>query len=394
MSGAATQTHFVHHETRQHPRFRLSLPVVVDLPSGEVRVHTVGVSRTGVSLRLSPVPALDESIALSLELPDGSVVVGRARCKTHLPGCLCGMSLEFTGEAQAHWDSFVDEEESTGPLWRMISRIADAPDDAMAPRGVTVTAAAAEGGASLRFHTTGENGLAWRLAFQKHPSDPADESDLCVRLPGFREPGRRLVRRVLRDDVTLRLDATMPPFRTRIVELNRGGYAYVQSEPVGLVSLGVGELLLVARDGVSTWPHFTDLELEQIACDTFRNDLSRPLFANSASRVPPPVPLPPIVTSSPPSTASNTTAKFREGFDAVRFAQAVSPDAQRRRYGDRDIIFHPSIWAKVIVDDAELMGPTLQDGEHVCVLALVGPSAPRVVRLSSSSTVSLLKPPR
>ena len=72
----------------------------------------------------------------------------------------------------------------------------------------------------------------------------------------------------------------------------------------------------------------------------------------------------------------------------------MSPDAQRRRYGDRDIIFHPSIWAKVIVDDAELMGPTLQDGEHVCVLALVGPSAPRVVRLSSSSTVSLLKPPR
>jgi len=384
-------------DIRQHPRFRLSLPVVVDLPSGEVRVQTVGISRTGISLRLSPVPALDESIALNIELPDGTVVAGRARCKTHMPGCLCGMTLEFGGESQARWDSFIDEEESTGPLWRMIGRIADAPDDALAPRGVTVTSSAADGGASLRFHTAGENGLAWRLAFHKHPADPAEESDLCVSLPGFREPGRRLVRRVLREDVTLRLDASMPPFRTRIVELNRGGYAYVQSDPVGLVSLGVGELLLVARNGASEFPHFNELELEQIACDTFRNDLTRPLFSVTKpdTRVPPPVPLPPIMASSTtaPST-SGPLSRFREGYDAVRFAQAASPESQRRRYGDRDIFFHPTVWAKVEVDDDELMGPTMQDGEHVCVLALVGPGAPRVVRLTSSSKVSLLKPPR
>ncbi|HEY1101318.1 MAG TPA: PilZ domain-containing protein, partial [Myxococcota bacterium] len=208
-------------DIRQHPRFRVSLPVVVDLPTGEVKVKSVGVSRTGLSLRLSPVPAIDESIALRIELPDGSEVVGRARCKTHLPGCLCGMSLEFGGEAQARWDSFVDEEESTGPIWRMIGRIADAPDDDFAPRGVTLTSVDGET-ANLRFHTAGENSLAWRLAFAKQPSDPAEESDLCVRLPGFREPGRRLVRRVLREDVTLRLDPSMPPFRARVVELNRG----------------------------------------------------------------------------------------------------------------------------------------------------------------------------
>ena len=39
------------------------------------------------------------------------------------------------------------------------------------------------------------------------------------------------------------------------------------------------------------------------------------------------------------------------------------------------------------------MGPTLQDGPRVCVLALVGPGAPRVVRLDESSKVALLKPP-
>jgi hypothetical protein len=85
--------------------------------------------------------------------------------------------------------------------------------------------------------------------------------------------------------------------------------------------------------------------------------------------------------------------RFRDGFDAVRFAQAAASDVQKRRYGERDIFFHPSVWAKVVVDNAELMGPTMHDEGHVCLLALVGPGAPRVVRLSPSSTVSLLKPP-
>lgn len=381
-------------ETRQHPRFRLSLPATFALPAGTVHVDTVGISRTGVSARLSPPPAVGEVIAVTLTLPDRSTVSGHARCKTHMPGQLCGLTLEFDGHSRAVWEAFVDEEESTGALWRMIGRIADAPDDALAPRGVTVTSSAADGGKQLRFHTAGENGLAWRMAFHKHPSDPAEESDLCVRLPGFREPGRRLVRRVLREDVTLRLDASMAPFRARIVELNRGGYAYVQAEPVGLVSLGVGELLLVSTNGASEFPHFSELELEQIACDTFRNDLTRPLFAAPAARVPPPVPLPPIVPQAPHLDVERAPSRrFRDGFDAVRFAQAAASDVQKRRYGERDIFFHPSVWAKVVVDNAELMGPTMQDEGHVCVLALVGPGAPRVVRLSPSSTVSLLKPP-
>jgi hypothetical protein len=385
---------------RQHPRFRLSLQVVVDLPTGEVTTHTVGISRTGLSVRLSPTPALEEAMAIAINLPDGHVVSGRARCRGLMPGCLCGMSLEFDGKNQARWDNFVDEEESTGPLWRMIGRIADAPDDVLAPRGITVTSK--DTGGAQRFHTAGENGLAWRMAFHKQPSDPAEESDLCVRLPGFREPGRRLVRRVLREDVTLRLDADMPPFLARIVELNRGGYAYVQTEPVAIVSLGVGELFLVERDGASEFPHFTPLELEQIACDTFRNDLTRPMFsARTTTKAPPPVLLPPLpgapASSSepalPPKPPVDTT-RFREGFDAVRFAQTAADVVQTRRYGDRDIFFHPSVWAKVTSDEGELMGPTMQDEGRVCVLALVGPGAPRVVRLTPQSKVSLLKPPR
>jgi len=376
---------------RQHPRFRLTLRVILTLAGGAVTTTSTGVSRAGLSVRLASPPPVDTVVPIAIELPDGQLVGGEACCRGVLPGDLVGMSLHFDEATQARWDAFVDEEETTGSLWRMIGRIADAPDDALAPRGVTV--AATGSAAARRFHTAGENGLAWRMAFHKHASDPAEESDLCVTLPGFREPGRRLVRRVLRQDVTLRLDASMPAFAARIVELNRGGYAYVQTDPVGLVSLGVGELFLVEEDGQTVFPHFSALELEQIACDTFRHDLSRPMFAPKPKTTPPPVELPPLVTpASPPRPADSR--RFREGYDAVRFAQTATDDVQRRRYGDRDIFFHPSVWARVVVDDHELMGPTMQDEGRICVLALVGPGAPRVVRLSPQSKVSLLKPPR
>ena len=400
---------------RQHPRFRLPLRVTINLPSEEVVAQTVGISRTGLSVRLSPPPALEESLGISIELPNGSAVLGRVRCRAHMPGCLCGMSLELEGAAQAMWDSFLDEEESTGALWRMIGRIAESPDDALAPRGVTVR----DTGVAQRFHTTGENALAWRVAFARLPTDPADESDLCVRMPGFREPARRLVRRVLREDVTIKLDAKSQPVRARVVELNRGGYAWVQGDdrtPVGLMSLGIGELVLVAIDGKSTYPHFSDLELEQIACDTFRHELSRPMFSRDQrnEKAPPPVPLPPLLPSTPVSTSTTSASgahgagngtnasssgllnpdKFRVGLDAVLFAQTATDEVQTRRYGERDLHFHPSVWAKVVVDGDELMGPTLQDKGRVCVLALVGPGAPRVVKLDRDSEVTLLKRPK
>lgn len=378
-------------EHRQHPRFRLCLRVIVKLASGAVTTTSTGVSRAGLSVRLTPQPPLDTVVPIAIDLPDGQLVEGEATCRGLLAGGLVGMSLAFDDATRARWETFVDEEESTGSLWRMIGRIADSPDDALAPRGVTL--AATSSAAARRFHTAGENGLAWRIAFHKHPSDPAEESDLCITLPGFREPGRRLVRRVLRQDVTLRLDAAMPAFAARIVELNRGGYACVQTEPIGLVSLGVGELVLVEEDGQSVFPHFSALELEQVACDTFRNDLSRPMFAPKPKTTPPPVELPPLVTPASPPRPTDSR-RFREGYDAVRFAQTATDDVQRRRYGDRDIFFHPAVWARVVVDDAELMGPTMQDQGRICVLALVGPGAPRVVRLSPQSKVSLLKPPK
>lgn len=375
-------------DLRQHPRFRVALRAHLAMPSGTVTTTTLGVSRLGMSVRLSPMPALEESIAITLELPNGTSIDGRARCKSHLPGCLCGMTLAFLGDAQAYWDSFVDEEESTGSLWRMIGRIARAPDDAMAPRGFRERVDADD----LRFHTTGENGEAYRVAFEKHAADVGEDCDLAHSLPGFREQARRLVARVLREPMTLRLDDGKLVV-ARVVELARGGYAYVQGDaetPTGLVSLAVGELVVVAKNGKSVFPYFTDDELERVACDTFRRDLSRPVFGSERRHTPArgiarpaPVALPPMMPQ-----------RFREGLDAVRFAQAADDDVQQRRYGDRDVYFHPSVWARVTEDSGELMGPTFHDGVRVCVLALVGPNAPRVVKLDAASRVKLLKPPK
>ena len=170
-------------EHRQHPRFRVALRVHLGLATGTTSTATQGVSRTGMSVRLSPQPALQEEVPITIELPNGTSIDGRARCKSHLPGCLCGMSLSFLGEAQAYWDSFLDEEESTGSLWRMIGRIARAPDDALAPRGFRERSE----GDDVQFHTAGENGEAYRVAFEKQPFDLGVDCDLVTSLPGFRE---------------------------------------------------------------------------------------------------------------------------------------------------------------------------------------------------------------
>jgi hypothetical protein len=390
-------------DLRQHPRFRVALRVHLALASERgraVTTTTVGVSRTGMSVKLAVPPDIGEDTAVTIELPSGTTIDGVARTKNHLPGSLVGMSLVFTGDAQAYWDAFVDEEESTGSLWRMIGRVARAPDDANAPRGLSERVASDD----LRFHTVGENGEAYRIAFQKHESDPGVDSDLAQLLPGFKEQAKRLVTRVLREPVTLRLDEGSSRLsRVRVAELVRGGYAWVQGLPsttqsgeelpVGLVALGVGELIVVMKNGQSVFPHYSDMELEQIACDTFRRELDRPVFGTTPARgtprpkMPAPVPLPPLASAE-------EKARFREGYDAVRFAQTANNDVQMRRYGNRDIWFHPSVWAKVSLDDgSELMGPTLQDDGRVCILALVGMGAPRVVKLDAKSRVKLLKPP-
>ncbi|HEY4222592.1 MAG TPA: PilZ domain-containing protein, partial [Myxococcota bacterium] len=65
-------------DQRLHPRFRVALRAHLALPTGTVSTATTGVSRTGMSVRLSPAPALEENIAITLELPNGTSIDGRA----------------------------------------------------------------------------------------------------------------------------------------------------------------------------------------------------------------------------------------------------------------------------------------------------------------------------
>jgi len=112
-------------EHRQHPRFRVSLRAHLALAGGVVAAHTQGISRTGLSVRLAPpLPDIGGEVLITLELPSGTSIDGVATCRNHLQGGVCGMSLSLTGDAAALWEAFVDEEEQTGSLWRMIGRIA------------------------------------------------------------------------------------------------------------------------------------------------------------------------------------------------------------------------------------------------------------------------------
>jgi hypothetical protein len=95
-------------ENRQHPRFRLPLRVVVKLPGGDVTTTSTGVSRAGLSVRLSPPPPVDTVIPITIELPDGARVDGEACTRGVLPGDLVGMSLTFDEATRARWDAFVD----------------------------------------------------------------------------------------------------------------------------------------------------------------------------------------------------------------------------------------------------------------------------------------------
>jgi hypothetical protein len=384
-------------DLRQHPRMAVALPMRVQTTLGIVESVTVNISRRGVRAHIVPPPSVASEVRVTLHLPNGIRVSGIGRCRSRLPDGVCGLELELSGESLTHWNEFIDEEEATGGLWRMIGRAARAPEDALGPRGLHVTVASSD----LLFHTVGENGEAYRIAFDKHPSDPIEQCDLVKTLPGFKELAQRLVSAVLREPLTLKLDDRSAAVTVRVAKIQVGGYAWIQGDgiaPTSLIALTGGELVLVARNGASVFPHFTQQELERIACDAFRTDLPSPVFSgNSSHRVvdaEPPDPSRPTPADLPPPPNAARAPATANGFLAVRAAQTAASDVQIRRYGDKDIFFYPSVWARVREGTDGLMGPTMHDGIRVSILALIGSGTPRVVHVDEQSAVELLKPPQ
>ncbi len=361
-------------EQRRHQRHPVQMRVKMRLPGGDVDALTQQVAHEGFSLRLPEPLPVGTVCSFIVHLPDGTAHVGKAECRNVSAGALCGFSLSFEDDSRRHWQAFIAQEEHTGSLWRMIGRYT-APSGTA--RGFVLDEIPNTNTGAMTFHTVGENGEAYRILFERGESDLGPDADLMA-VPGFQNLAERAVHRVLREPVTIKLVDDAPAQSVRVVELNRGGYAYVETggQTATLVSLGVGEVMLIDCSDMEVFPSFTDEELERIACDTFRRDLPEPMFGRPEKISPAPV-----LFDAPPDVT---------GLDAVRRAQDGAAHVETRLYGERKIDLFPQVWARAVDDGHALMGPVMRDGDRALLLVLVGPKAPRVLRLSADSEVALL----
>lgn len=384
-------------ELRRQTRFPVALQVWLETPDGEVEGVTETISRTGFSFRATCNIKDGETFRFALYLLDGSVVEGDAQCRSVLSEGLRGFEIEVDQACQSDWLKTVEWEEENGSLWRMVDRYTEADSSADHEQGdgrsvvmriprtqideqteeaIEQSDATANHTQKLRFYTVGESGEAYRILFEKHPFDGGMESDLAIRIKGFSDLARRAVKRVLREPVTIRNDARNAAMEVRVAEMSRGGFAYVQGlesgTQVGLVSLALGELILIEVDDERVFPHFTDAELARIAKDAFRTEREREEFASDEQ---------PPVTEVP---------SF--GLEAVRRAQADAKKMEQRTYGDRTLTLFPEVMVRTVIGGAPLRGPTMMDPERdrLLLLALVGEGAPRVVPLDDRVPVALV----
>ena len=377
-------------DPRLHQRLLVALRVRLQIASAEIEATTENVSLAGLSVRLPTPPAVDESVGCVIHLPNAGTVAGTATCKS-IADDRVGFALALDEENLARWRAFLDEETNAGNLWHLLGRFASTSgEEKEAVRSVLEQSAVgvlfkrvipARGApaktTTMHFHVVGENGEAYRVAFEKHGGAQPENSDL-VSLPGFKALAVKVGARVLKEDVVLRRDPKAPPLPVRVVELLKGGYAAVNGGkdgvPVNLVSLSVGEMILVEKDGAPVFPGFTPEDLERIACDTYRKE-EKPRVTTT----PAPEPAP---ETPPPTEAS--------GLEALRAEQDRSPRASRR-YDDRVIDVFPEVWVQAVLGDGEeVMGPTMRDGDRLLVLVLEGPASPRIAKLEAATRVVVL----
>lgn len=393
-------------DPRQHPRFPVALRVRVKLPTGELQGTTDDVSAHGLRLRAALPITIGTTTTIYIELRDGTSITAEGECRFH-DDVASGFALTVAADDAERWRRFVDEEESTGNLWHLLGRFASTSggDKETArqqlergPLGVLfsrVTLRKADAidelatpAETTRLHVVGENGEAYRIAFERHGGAPPEKSDLAS-LPGFKALAVRAASRVMKEDVRIQRPTRTTLEPVRVVELLRGGFAEVQGGrygvPVGLVSLAVGELIVIEANGAAVFPLFTDDDLERIACDsTRREEKPRPRPDAQAGE------LERQLASTAEAASSTATASERPDLDALRTAQDAAPRATRT-YGDRRIDLFPHVWAQALLDDgSQIVGPTMRDGERLLLLVLEGAGAPRVARLDRASLVFVM----
>jgi hypothetical protein len=80
-------------------------------------------------------------------------------------------------------------------------------------------------------------------------------------------------------------------------------------------------------------------------------------------------------------------------FDDVRAAMIASQRVQSRTYGSRTLRLFPDIWlyAEPATAPQPIRGFAVEDGDALCLFVLVGPRAPRVVKLQPGDFVSVIR---
>lgn len=391
---------------RRFPRFPVNLRLRLQLPTGELETTTDEISLAGFSAPTPELPEVGTSFGFVIHLPDGSHVAGTACAMRLTPGGSAGFSCEFAPAQQQVWEAFVQQEQASGGLWRMIGRFAiSSGDDAEAMRSVLVKgplgilfrriggekkpeAEASEPPAVMRLHMVGENGEAYRVIFEKHPSEAPEASVFANAAPNVLEFARHTVARVLTQDVFLKRSPHAVIEPVRLVEMTRGGFAYVVPQPGGKVSLmGLhgSELIVIEVDGKRVFPFFEADELDRVACDTFRR-----------------VPGETTVTPAVPVREERFSARYEHKtvHDRVACTPKLLSEAmdgsqrvQRRTYGTRTVRLFPDLWLEVERPSwsRPARGFAMEDGAALCVFVMVGPQAPRVVRLEPDDAVFFIR---
>jgi hypothetical protein len=373
---------------RRYPRYPVSLRLRLQLGTGELETTTEEVSLAGMSAKCTALPETGTTFPFTVYLPDGKSVTGTAAAVRITPEGLAGFSLELPEAQHSVWSAFIAQEHGQGGVWRMLSRWASGGSDDGEVRSVREN----NRGGVMRLHMVGENGEAYRIAFERHWATPPDDSPFAQASERIRDFARRTVRRVLDEEVQLKRASHVDIERVRLVEMLNGGYGYLVANPGGkpaLMGLHGSELIVVEVDGKTVFPHFTAEDLERIAADNFRRE------ATAEPKVAPAAPVQPAVREERFSDDYahqhvDTQNLVRITHTELREAMAASQRRQERTYGPRTLKLFPDVWIEATRPGAwqtPVRGFAMEDGAALCIFVLVGEGAPRVVKLEGPDQV-------
>lgn len=377
---------------RRYPRYPVSLRLRLQLPTGELETSTEEISFAGFSAKCASLPEPGTTFTFVVHLPDGNLVSGSAAAVRITADGLAGFSCEFSPEQQSVWTGFIGQESAQGGVWRMISRWVSSPGETEAARTVREKGV----GGVLRLHMVGENGEAYRIAFENHPSEAPEESPFAQASPRILEFAKRTISRILVRDVLLKLkpQATIEP--VRLVEMKNGGYGYLVEHTggkPGLMGLHGSELIVIETDGKPVFPGFTAEDLERISADTFRRE-TEPLRPPAASPPAAPVLREERFADAYAHQHVDTQKPVGVSPDDLRAMMQASQRVQKRTYGAREMKLFPDVWLEVqrpSEGGQPMRGFAMEDGVALCVFVLVGKGAPRVVKLEAGDEVASIR---